>query len=198
MALGADWPTEELSDILDRYNLRILKRERERTGSAPWWRPDGRFSFDSNATWTETHYVFRRELVCESCGQRFGYNFEVRQISRIHRDCRGTDGSLYRELLRQLGRRISCSHCGSVQREPRRGLLRADRKQMGLACSLILVGFLIFVSFGLLGGLLGGILGFFVGLIVALGGMIALWAYAFPHILSMGPALWPETIEEDV
>ena len=192
--LGADWPTEELRDTLDRYNLRILGRDRMRSGPAPWWMkrirgPDGRFGFDSEATWTETHYVIRRDVVCESCGQRFGYNFEVKQISRLHREGRGTDGSLYRELVRQLGRRIRCSHCGTVQKEPRRGLLRAERKQTGLACSLVVAGLFGFAGLGLLGGLLGGVLGFFLGLIVALGGMVVLWYYAFPHIVSMGPGL---------
>lgn len=198
MALGADWPTEELRDLLDCYDLRILKRERERTGSAPWWRPDGRFSFDPEATWTETHYVFRREVVCELCGQRFGYNFEVNQTSRVHRDGRGTDGSLHGELIRQLGRRIRCSHCGALQREPRRRLVRAERKQTGWACSLILVGLLVFVGLGFLGGLLGGVLGFFIGLLVALCCMAALWYVGFPYILGMQPALLPETIEEEV
>jgi hypothetical protein len=194
MTLGADWPTEELRDILDCYDLRILQRERRRTGPAPWWMkgtrgPDGRFGYDSEATWTETHYVFRREVICELCGQRFGYNFEVNQISRIHREGRGTDGSLYRELIRQLGRRVRCSHCGALQKEPRHELLWAERRQTGLACGLILAGILAFAGLGLLGGLLGGVLGFFIGLIVALACMLALWYYAFPHIMGMGPAL---------
>jgi len=191
MTLGADWPTEELRDILERHNLRILGRERKRTGTAPWWVriQDGRFVLDPEATWTETHYVLRREVLCESCGQRFGYNFDVVQVSRLHREGRGTDGSLYRELGRQVGRRIRCPHCRVVQKMPRRELVRAERKQTGLACSLLVLGMLVFAGLGVLGGLLAGILGFFIGLVVALGSILALWYYALPYILNEGPVL---------
>jgi hypothetical protein len=194
VALGADWPTEELRGVLQAHGLRILGRERRRTGVAPWWMrsartAEGHLVYDSEATWTETHYTFRREIRCEACGEQFGYNFEVDQVSRVHREGRCTDGSLRRELGRQLRRRLRCPHCRTVQREPRRGLSRAEHRQTALACSLIVVGFFLFVSLGLLGGWVGGVLGFFLGLLLALGALLALWFFAFPYILSVGPTI---------
>jgi hypothetical protein len=189
---GADWPTDELRGVLQDHDVRILGRERRRTAPAPWWlrsmrTVDGRFVYDSDATWTETHYTFRRQMVCEVCHQAFGYNFEVDQVSRIHREGRRTDGALRQELGRQLRRRIRCPHCRTIQREPRRTLRRADRMQSGLSCGLILLDLLLFVALGALGGLLAGLAGFFVGVLLALGCVLVLWYFAFPYVLGMGP-----------
>jgi hypothetical protein len=194
VTLGQDWPTEELQDVLRTYGVRILGRERRHSGRAPWWMgaarvDDRRLIYDAEATWTETHYLFRREMACESCGKRFGYNFEVDQVSRVHRLGRSTDGSLRRELGRQLRRRIRCPHCRAVQTEPRRTLTSIDRKQTGSACALVLLGFVLFAALGGLGGWLGGIIGFFVGLLVALASTILLWFFFLPYILGIGSAI---------
>jgi hypothetical protein len=191
--LGLDWPTEDLSDVLQAYHFHILGRERQ-VEPAPWWTrsartADGRLVPDPEATWTKTHYTFRREFRCESCGERFGYNFEVDQVSQVRQEGRSTDGSLRLELGRQLRRRVRCPRCGAVQKEPRRMLLRADRRQMGLACSLVVLGAFLFAGLGLLGGWLGGISGFFVGLLVALGIILGIWFFAFTYLLSIGSAI---------
>jgi hypothetical protein len=194
VSFGQDWPTEELRDVLQTYNFRILGRERRRSGPAPWWKQsvqtsDGKLVYDPDATWTETHYLIRRDIVCEACGEQFGYNFEVDQVSRVHEAGRGTDGSLRREIGRQLRRRIRCPHCRAAQKEPRRSLRRAEHSQTGFACGLILIGFFLFGALGALGGWLAGIAGFFIGLFVALAGMLALWFFAFPYVLGRGPEI---------
>jgi hypothetical protein len=191
---GADWPTDELRGILQDYDVRILERERRRTGPARWWTHgmralDRRSAYDSAGTWTETHYTFRRRMMCEACHQQFGYNFEVDQVSRIHREGRRTDGTLRRELGRQLRRRIRCPHCRTVQKEPRRTLRRADHAQSGLSCGLILLDVLLFGALAVLGGWLAGLTGVFVGVILALGGVLALWYFAFPYVLGIGPVI---------
>jgi hypothetical protein len=192
VSLGEDWPTEELKDILDQYGLRIIQRERRRTGVAQWRTfigPDGRSDFDPDATWTETHYAIRRNGTCEACGQWFGYSFEVDQISRVHRAGRSTDGTLRREIGRQLRRRLRCPHCRAVQKEPRGTLQRQDRKQSALSCGLVLGGLALVGGLGLLGAYLAGTLGFFLGLIVGLAAALALWFLAFSYLLSVGPSI---------
>jgi hypothetical protein len=194
VTLGEDWPTEELRDVLHRYHLRIVGRERQEMGRAPWWMRgmrtiEGRIAYDPDASWTETHYIFRRDITCESCAWQFGYSFEVDQISRVHQAGRATNGALRRELSHQLRRRMRCPHCRALQREPRRTLIRGDRRQTVGACSLILLGFLLFAALGLLGGWLGGILGFFLGLLAALAGVLVLWYWGFPYIMNVGPTI---------
>jgi hypothetical protein len=191
VALGQDWPTEELRDVLRTYGVRILGRERRTSGAAPWWMgsarlDDRRLVYDAQAKWTETHYLFRREMSCEVCGKGFGYTFEVDQVSRVHRLGRSTDGSLRRELGRQLRRRIRCPHCRAVQKEPRRTLLGVDRRQTGAACALVLLGFVLFIALGAFGGWFGGIVGFFVGLLIALGSTVLLWYFFLPYIVGIG------------
>jgi hypothetical protein len=150
---------------------------------------EGRRLYDPDATWTETHYTLRRDVDCEACGHHFGYNFEVDQISQVHKAGHGTDGALRRALGKQLRRRIRCPHCGALQKEPRLALVQADRKQTRLACSFVLLGLLGFIALGALGGWLGGILGFFLGLALAVAGLLILWYYALPYILSVGPTI---------
>lgn len=36
MSLGSDWPTSDLQDVFDEYGLRIIQRDRQRSGTAPW------------------------------------------------------------------------------------------------------------------------------------------------------------------
>jgi hypothetical protein len=113
----------------------------------------------------------------------------VDQISQVHRAGRGTDGALRSAIGTQLRRRLRCPSCRAVQREPRLTLLHTERKQSRWACSLILLGMLGFVALGALGGWLGGIPGFFIGLFLAVVGVLVLWYYAFPFILSIGPTI---------
>ena len=192
MTLGEDWPTVELQEVFDEYGLRIIQRDRQRSGAAPWRTflpPDGGSVYDPDATWTETHYTIRRNVLCEACGQLFGYSFEVDQISRVHTAERSTDGTLRREVARQLRRRLRCSHCRAVQREPRRTLRRQDHLRSGLGCGLILVGLLLVGGLGMLGAYLGGTVGFFLGMLVGLVASLVLWYYAFPYMLSIRPAI---------
>lgn len=189
-----DWPLDDLREILDTYHLRILRRERVRSGPVSWWSQsmrarDGRLVYDPDATWTETHYTLRRDLTCDACGHAFGYSFDVVQISRVHKAGRGTDGSLKRELGKQLRRRIRCPRCRHVLIEPRRQLLRADRAQMGLTCGMIAVGLLALAALALIGGWLGGILGFFIGLVLAAVAVLFFWFHAFLYVLGKGPAI---------
>jgi hypothetical protein len=149
----------------------------------PWSRSDPR------ATWTETHYTLRRDLVCEACGHRFGYSFEVDQVSRVHRAWRSTNGRLRRELGRQLRRRIACPQCGARQQEPRRMLLQQGRAQTALSCGLVGIDFLLAAGLALLGGWLAGSAGLIAGLVVALVAVIALWIVALPYLLSIGPSI---------
>ncbi|MFC2036686.1 hypothetical protein ACFLYD_01780 [Chloroflexota bacterium] len=192
MTLGQDWPTEGLRDVFDAYGLRILGRERRRSWFAPWRRSlslDVKDGYDPQSTWTETHYVLRRDATCESCGQWFGYSFEVDQISWVHKAGRGTDGALRRELARQLRRRMRCPHCHAVQRDPRRELLCRDRKQSALGCGLVLVGLLSIAGLGALGAWLGGMAGFLVGGFLGLAAALGLWVLAFPYVLGAGTSI---------
>jgi hypothetical protein len=192
VSLGQDWPTDEVRDILDQYGLRIVQRERRRSGIAPWRTflpPDGESVYDPDATWTETHYTFRRNVVCESCGHSFGYSFEVDQISRVHRAGRSTDGALRRELGRQLRRRLRCTHCRALQKEPRRTLLRQDHSQTILGCSLVVGGLSLIALAGVLGGYLAGIGGLLLGLTLGLGASMAIWYYALPYLLTGRPPI---------
>lgn len=194
MTSGQDWPTEGLRSVLQTYSFRILGRERRRTGPVPWWKQsvktaDGKLVYDPDATWTQTHYLIRRDVVCEACREQFGCNFEVTQISWVHKAGQSTDGSLRREIGRQLRKRTRCPHCRAVQKEPRRTLRHAERKQTGLACGLILLGFVFFGVLGVLGGWLAGMVGFFVGLLIALAGVLVLWFFAFPWVLGTGPEI---------
>lgn len=192
MTLGQDWPAAELQDVLDEYGFRILGRERRRSGPSPWRRAhpiDRTVVYDPEATWTETHYTIRWDATCVACGRRFGYSFEVDQVSRVHKAGRSTDGSLRRELGRQLRRRKRCPHCRTVQKEPRRSLLREDRRQTALGCGLILGGLVLAVGWGGLGGWVAGIAGFFVGAFLGLGAAFILWFFGFPYLLSIGPSI---------
>ena len=192
MSLGRDWPTSVLKDILDDYGFRILERDRRQSGPAPWRRTlttgEGA-AYDPDATWTETHYAIRRDMVCEACGERFGYAFEVDQISRDHKAGRSTDGSLRREISRQLRRRIRCTHCRAVQKEPRRTLLRQERQQATVGCALVFVGLLLGAICGGLGGWLFGTVGLFIGLLAGLVVALGSWIYLFPYVLSIGPSI---------
>ncbi len=191
MTFGQDWPTEELRDVLQEYGFRILGRERRRSGQAPWRQTPagGRYSFDGQARWTETHYTLRRDLTCEGCGQPFGYNFEVDQFSQEHRLGRSTDGSLRQELGRQLRRRLRCPHCRTVQREPRRTLRRQGRKQVLMGCGLAAAGLLIIGLLALVGGLLLGIPGYILGLVAGLVLVFFLWFSVFPYVFVLGPSI---------
>lgn len=192
MTLGPDWPTADLRDLLEEYGFRILGRERRRTGPSPWkktFSSGTSLVYDPDATWTETHYTIRRDTTCEACGQRFGHSFEVDQISRVHKAGRSTDGTLQRELGRQLRRRTRCPHCCTVQKEPRRTLLRKDRKGSALGCALVLGGVSLIAGLGALGGWLAGSLGFFGGLLLGLAAAIAVWLLGFPYIMSIGPSI---------
>jgi hypothetical protein len=192
MSLGKDWPTAELQEIFDEYGLRIIQRDRRRSGAAPWrtfLSPDGGPAYDPDATWTETHYTIRRNVLCESCGQLFGYSFEVDQISRVHRIGRSTDGALQRELSRQLRKRLRCSYCRAIQREPRRSLRRQDHLRSGLGCGLVLTGLLLVGGLGMMGAYLGGTVGFFLGLLAGLVLSLVLWYHAFPYLLSIRSAI---------
>jgi hypothetical protein len=189
-----DWPLDDLREILQSYHLRAIRRERLRSGPVSWWSrsvraADGHLVYDPEATWTETHYSLRRDLTCEVCEHRFGYQFDVTQISRVHKAGWGTDGMLKRELGKQLRRRIRCPNCRHVQTEPRRHLLRADIAQLGLTCGMIAAGLLAFVTVGLLGGWMGGILGFFVGLVLAVVIVLFFWFHMFFYILGKGPSV---------
>jgi hypothetical protein len=192
VSLGEDWPTDEFRELLEYYGLRIIQRERRRSGLAPWRTflpPDGQSVYDPNATWTETHYTFRRNVCCESCDRSFGYAFEVDQISRVHKSGRSTDGALRRELGRQLRRRIRCPHCGARQREPRRTLVRQDRSQTAFGCGLVLGGLGLIALLGILGGYVAGIGGLLVGLSLGLVASMAIWYYALPYLLTGGPPI---------
>jgi hypothetical protein len=192
VTLGTDWPTAELRDVLEEYGFRILGRERRKTGPAPWRKT---FSsgvslvYDPDGTWTETHYTIRRDTTCEACGQGFGRSFEIDQISRVHKTGRSTDGSLRRELGRQLRRRTRCPHCRAAQKEPRRTLLRKDCRETALGCGLVLAGLLLVAGLGALGGWVAGIFGFFVGLLLGLAAAVAIWFLGFPYIMSIGPSV---------
>jgi hypothetical protein len=191
MTLGQDWPAEELRDILQTYGFRILGRERRKSGSAPWRKTPGRkrYAYDDTAAWTETHYTIRRDLVCEACGRPFGYLFEVDQLSRMHEAGRSTDGSLRRELGRQVRRRIRCPHCRASQKEPRQTLLRQGRRLALLGCGVAAAGLLLTAVLALLGALLAGLFGFFVGLVLGLVCVVMLWFSAFPRIFAETPPI---------
>ena len=194
MIESPDWPLDELREVLRAYHLRPIRRERMRSGPVHWWSQslrarDGRLVYDPDAVWTETHYTLRRDVTCEACGHEFGYQFDVVQISRVHKAGRGTDGALRRELGKQLRRRIRCPKCRHVQIEPRRQLRIADFSQVGWTCGMIVAGLLAFAVLGLLGGWVGGILGFFVGLALAVVMVLFFWFHAFLYILGRGPVV---------
>lgn len=188
MIWGPDWPTSALQEILNDYGFRILGRERRRTGPYHWRREfRGKTVYDPDGTWTDTHYIIRRDVTCEVCGTRFGYSFEVDQVSRVHKVGRSTDGSLRRELGRQLRRRIRCPECHSLQKEPRRTLHREDHRLSALSCGMVLGGILCVLLLGGLGGWLAGMVGFLAGLVLGIAAGLVLWFFAFPYILSTGP-----------
>jgi hypothetical protein len=176
-----DWPAGQLRPLLDRWGFRILRRERVRTGKAPWGgRARRRYDpgrYDPHGIWIETEYMLRRDVACERCGREFGYNFEVSQISREHAAGRSTDGSLRREIGRQLRRRVRCPHCGAVQREPRRTLRRHDRQQIFIVLGLVVGGLLALLVLVVLGTWLVGVLGTVIGSVLAL-------------VLVIGAAFW--------
>jgi hypothetical protein len=188
-SLGQDWPTAQLKDLLEAHGFRILERDRRRSGPSPWRREfsTGRSVYDPQGTWTETHYTIRRSVICEACNQAFGYSFHVVQISRVHRVGHSTDGALRRELGRQLRRRLRCTTCRAVQKEPRRTLLREDWAQTGLGCGLALSGVVLVAGLGALGGWVAGIPGFFVGLLLGLAMAVGFWLLGFDHLLGIGP-----------
>jgi hypothetical protein len=191
VTLGKDWPSDELRPVLESYGFRILGRERRQSGPAPWRRLQRgqRLSYDADATWTETHYTIRREVTCEACGQAIGYSFEVDQISRVHKENRSTDGTLQRELGRQLRRRLRCPACGAVQREPRRTLLRQGHRQAAAGCGMIVAGLSLVGGLAALGGWLGDGVGLLLGLLAALVAVIVLWYAVLPYFLSLGPPI---------
>jgi hypothetical protein len=192
VTLGQDWPTEEIKEILEAYDLRIIQRERRRSGPAQWRTfvpPDGRSVYDPNATWTETHYAIRRNGICEACGRQFGYTFEVDQISRVHSAGRSSDGALRREIARQLRRRLRCPYCRAAQKEPRCTLKCQDRRHSALTCGLVLGGLAIVGTLGLSGAFVGGTVGFFVGLLAGLAAALALWFFGFSYALGTRPSI---------
>lgn len=188
-SLGPDWPTSQLKGLLEAYGFRILERDRRHSGPSPWRREDitGKFIYDPQGTWTETHYTIRRNVTCEACQRQFGYAFQVVQISRVHKAGRGTDGALRRELGRQLRRRLRCVHCRAIQKEPRRTLLYSDRTRTGLGCGLALGGLVLVAGLGALGGWIAGIPSFFAGLLLGLGVAAGLWFFGFDYLLILGP-----------
>jgi hypothetical protein len=182
-----DWPTERLRPLIDRWGFRILRRERVRSGKAPWGgRSRRRYDpgqYDPRGTWTETEYTLRRDLTCERCGQAFGYNFEVSQISRQHAAGRSTDGSLRRELARQLRRRVRCPQCGAVQREPRRTLRRRDRRQAFGLLGLMVGALVALAVLVVLGTWLLGVLGTMLGSVLALALVIVALVWLLPELV---------------
>lgn len=189
MNLGQDWPTALLKGLLETYGFRILERDRQYSGPAPWRREGmtGKSIYDPQGTWTETHYTIRRSVTCEACQRQFGYSFQVVQISRVHKAGLGTDGALRRELGRQLRRRLRCVHCNAIQKEPRRTLLYRDWTQTGLGCGLALCGLVLVAGLGALGSGIAGIPGFFAGLLLGLGVAVGLWFFGFDYLLGLGP-----------
>jgi hypothetical protein len=189
MTLGQDWPMEEVQDVLQAYGFRILGRERHRSKSTPWQKKPGRKhqTDDAEAAWTQTHYTIRRDLVCESCSQAFGYIFEVDQLSQVYEGRRRTDGTLRQQLSHQVRRRIRCPHCRSLQKEPRRTLLRQSHWITVQGCGVAGAGLLLTSGLALLGGWQAGILGFLVGLAIGLVGVIALWFSVLPRIFAKTP-----------
>jgi hypothetical protein len=188
MSAELDRPPEEVQDMLNAYDMRILGQTQRPAQHTPWQKGPAkkRRRHDEEGTWTETHYTIRRNVVCEACGQPFGYVFEVEQLSRMQSFGRITDGNLRHELDRQLRQRLSCSHCHTVQKEPRRTLLRRDRRQLAQGCGLTAVGLLLASGLALLGGWQAGLLGFLAGLAAGLILLLVLWRSFLPRILAGG------------
>jgi hypothetical protein len=125
--------------------------------------PKGTSVYDPAAYWQKIHYTVHRELVCERCAFRWGYAFEVDQISRTHQTGSSSDSALLDAIREQLRRRLKCPRCRHrcrhIQAEPRHSLRRRDLQQNLVGCLSIalplplpLVGVLVWVGGQLLGG----------------------------------------------
>ena len=180
---------KDLPSLMERYGLRIIGRELRASGPAPWG--GRRTDYDAAASWRETRFTVRRNLICERCGHRFGYNFQVDQISRTHRAGNGTDGALAKEIHRQLRRRVRCPKCGHAQKKPRASLVGRERRHTLLACSTVLGSVVLAMVLAVVGGLLLGPAGILVGLIVALALSFGLL------LLGMSYILVPESPQEE-
>jgi hypothetical protein len=151
--------------------------------------PSGQPIYDPGAYWQKTHYTVHRELACERCAFRWGYSFEVDQISRTHKAGNSSDNALLSAIKAQLRRRIKCPRCGHVQAEPRHSLRRHDLQQNMVSCLTVvlplpLVGGLTWAGGQVLGSA-GAVAGFFLGLLLsisvfALGTWYLLWAEREP------------------
>jgi hypothetical protein len=190
MTLGQDWPLEEVQDVLETYGFRVLGRERRRVRPDAQQKRGRRHQIpDETASWTQTHYTIRRDLVCEACNQPFGYLFEVDQLSRVQEAGRGTDGALRRELGHQIRRRIRCPHCRVFQKEPRRTLLRQGRCLALQGCAVAAAGLLVTGGLALFGGWLGHMFGFLAGMTLGLVCVVVLWVAVLPRIFAKAPSI---------
>jgi hypothetical protein len=75
------------------------------------------------------------------------------------------------------------------QREPRRKLVRQDRRQTAFGCALVVGGLGLIALLGILGGYVAGIGGLLVGLSLGLVTSMAIWYYALPYLLTGGPPI---------
>ena len=193
MRLGPEQASVDLDDLMQRYALRIIGREVVANGPASWGGTrtgaKGTSVYDPAAYWQKIHYTVHRELICERCAFRWGYAFEVDQISRTHQTGSSSDSALLDTIRAQLRRRIKCPRCRHVQAEPRHSLRRRDLQQNLVSCLSIalpmpLVGVLVWVGGQLLGGA-GAVIGLILGLLLAGGDHAAgswylLWAEREP------------------
>jgi len=112
-----------------------------------------------------------REIVCEVCGRRFGYDFEVAVDSVVSRGRRTTDAAaITPRLEHELRRPIRCPHCQALQRTVRR--LFVWREIRHSAVGLVALGGTAVGAVTLTSG--GYLLAGFVGLTVGLGLSIVL------------------------
>jgi ribosomal protein L37AE/L43A len=114
---------------MERYNFSIEDIKTVNSGGAPWESGTSGLSFDTTGRWREVGLRIRRDLVCEQCGERFSYTFQVIEQSLSQHGRSTSDYSeLTRALEQQVRRKVRCPACGGVQQATRRAFLLRDAR----------------------------------------------------------------------
>ena len=174
-----------LADVMERYRFSIVEMRTLGSGSAPWARGfDGRMAFDNGGRWRQVALYVRRDLMCEQCGETFGYSFRVVAEGGTHQGRRAQAyEALTRAVQRQLRRRLRCPHCRAVQRERRRHFVRYDRRHSLIGSAAIGGGVLGSIGCVMGGYALAGGWGLALGAAAAVGLVIKLTEWMLVHLL---------------
>lgn len=174
-----------LTVLMERYHFSIVEMRTLHSGSSPWARDaEGHLAFDTGGRWRQVALAVRREMTCEQCGTPFAYTFRVVEEGGTHRGRRAQNyDALKRAVERQLRRRVRCPHCQTVQQQPRRTLVRRDRRDNLVGVVSIGGGMVGAVTCVTGGYVLAGGWGSVLGAVVALGWVIKLTQWMLAHLL---------------